>query len=104
VNLILPRRERRKQRGSNTAAEVVGKIGAPGNLVVFLSWHAHIVEHTDANENERQAQNLFNLQKSDGVKVNLQVNDRKPVELVATDSAFLSVRFSQARYPKGNLT
>jgi hypothetical protein len=26
------------------------------------------------------------------------------IELVATDSAFLSVGFSQARYPKGTLT
>jgi len=40
MNLILPRQEHRKQRSSNAAAEVAGKIGEPGNLVVLLSMHA----------------------------------------------------------------
>jgi hypothetical protein len=30
--------------------------------------------------------------------------DGRSIQLVATDSVFLSVGFSQARYPKGSLT
>src|SRR5271169_46527 len=58
VHLTLPRDKVIQQRNSDSASQVANKIADPRDLVELVAWHTHIVERTDRNEDERDADHL----------------------------------------------